>query len=145
MVLHHGCEEKAQVGPARFKPEFGSTSSPEQNMRQLGRFGAHAHRKNRGPGQLSGRDTAVHTASPPPKAGESSRAALRPRWSGGIVHRMAQRDDRIDQLVRELAKLDPAAQARVVAGATRLRKASTRARNWCFRSSAAALDGSAAS
>lgn len=40
---------------------------------------------------------------------------------------MAQRDDRIDQLVRELAKLDPADQARVVAGATRLRKATTRA------------------
>lgn len=44
-----------------------------------------------------------------------------------IVYVMAQRDDRLDQLVRDLAELDPADQARVVAEAARLRKATTKA------------------
>lgn len=40
---------------------------------------------------------------------------------------MAQSNDRIEELVRELAQLDAADQARVVARAGRLRKASTKA------------------
>lgn len=48
--------------------------------------------------------------------------------TGGILPGMAQSNERIEELVRELAQLDATDQAKVFAGAARLRKASEKAR-----------------